>query len=45
VMDAHLEEVRQCSRQSVDLLTKKIESDNLLARALDGVSMAVRQKP
>lgn len=41
VIDAHLAEVKACNAQTLDLTVKKIESDNKLADALEGVEKVV----
>jgi hypothetical protein len=38
---AHLAEVKACAAQTLDIAMKKIESDNNLARALEGVEKIV----
>jgi hypothetical protein len=39
--DAHLAEVKACAAQTLDITIKKIESDNKLADALEGVERVV----
>lgn len=39
--EAHLAEVRACAASSLDLAMKKIESDNKLASALEGLERVV----
>ena len=39
--DAHLAEVKACHATTIDLVVKKIESDNKLADALEGVERVV----
>lgn len=41
VTEAHLAEVRACAAQTLDIATKKIESDNKLATALEGLEKVV----
>jgi hypothetical protein len=38
---AHIAEVKACGAQTLDLALKKIESDNKLANALEGVEKVV----
>lgn len=38
---AHLAEVKACAAQTLDITIKKIESDNKLADALEGVERVV----
>jgi hypothetical protein len=38
---AHLGEVKACAAQTLDIAMKKIESDNNLARALEGLEKVV----
>jgi hypothetical protein len=39
--DAHLAEVKACAAQTLEITVKKIESDNKLADALEGVERVV----
>jgi hypothetical protein len=41
VTEAHLAELRACAAQTLDIATRKIESDNKLATALEGLEKIV----
>lgn len=41
VTDAHSAEIRSCAAQVLDITSKKIESDNKLANALEGLEKII----